>query len=58
MPVHEIPEVITKYRCRCGARRRSKIPRRCRKCLARAYWYRRKAWRTRKSPNRYRTGKK
>lgn len=49
---------ITKYRCRCGACRSGESARRCRKCSARAFWYRRKVWRTRKSPARYRTGKK
>jgi hypothetical protein len=31
---------------------------RCRKCSRRAYWYRRKAWRTRKSPIRILNGRK
>jgi hypothetical protein len=53
-----IPHVITRYRCRCGAHRGSESAKRCRKCSARAYWYRSKAWRTRKSPARYRIGKK
>lgn len=44
-------------KCRCAARRSESVGR-CRKCSARAYWYRRKAWRTRKSPIRYRIGKK
>jgi hypothetical protein len=30
----------------------------CRKCAARGRWNRRKGWRTRKSPDRRRTGRK
>ena len=30
----------------------------CRKCLARAKWYRRKAWRSSKRPNRRNYGRK
>ncbi len=52
-----IPLAITEYRCPCGARR-DKSATRCRKCSARARWYRRRAWRSSKSPVRYRTGKK
>jgi hypothetical protein len=58
MGMREIPHVITKHRCRCGALRRAESARRCSKCSERAYWHRRKAWRTRKSPDRYRIGKK
>jgi hypothetical protein len=31
---------------------------RCRKCRARGRWYRRRAWRTRKNPNRRHHGRK
>ena len=30
----------------------------CRKCIARAHWLKRKAWRSRKSPNRPFNGRK
>lgn len=30
----------------------------CRKCIARAKWYRRKAWRSSKNPNRRKFGRK
>jgi hypothetical protein len=30
----------------------------CRKCAARGRWHKRKAWRSRKTLTRYRTGKK
>jgi hypothetical protein len=55
--MREIPLVITEDRCPCGARR-NESARRCRKCSARGRWYRRKAWRSRRTPARYRPGKK
>jgi hypothetical protein len=55
--MREIPLAITEYRCPCGARR-NESSRRCRKCSARARWYRRRAWRGRKIPVRYLNGKK
>jgi len=55
--MRKIPRIITRNRCACGARR-DKPARRCRKCLARARWYRRKEWRGRKTPGCYLNGKK
>jgi hypothetical protein len=55
--MHDIPDEITGLRCPCGARR-SESARRCHKCAARGRWYKRKAWRSRKTTIRYRTGKK
>jgi len=52
-----MPRAITEYRCSCGAKH-GKSARRCRKCSARARWYRRKAWRSAKISDHYRTGKK
>ena len=43
--------------CECGALTNASNPR-CRKCRARAGWYRRKAWRTPRSSNRTLTGRK
>jgi hypothetical protein len=40
---------IRDLRCPCGAPRNASS-KRCGKCLARARWYRRKAWRTRPVP--------
>jgi hypothetical protein len=57
MQMRKIPSAITENRCACGARR-NESSRRCLKCAARGRWYRRKAWSGRKSPDRYRTGKK
>ena len=53
----KIPPAITENRCPCGARR-NKSGKRCRKCSARARWYRHKAWRSSKTPVIYNTGKK
>lgn len=55
--MREIHRAIIKNRCACGARR-FKTSRQCLKCRARGRWYRRKAWRTHKTPYRYRIGKK
>lgn len=55
--MRRIPLAITEHRCPCGARR-SKSSKLCRKCSARARWYRRKAWRNSKTPACYSTGKK
>jgi hypothetical protein len=55
--MRKIPPAITQNQCPCGAQR-NESSRRCRKCSARARWYRRKAWRTRKTPVSYSTGKK
>jgi hypothetical protein len=55
--MRKTPGAITGYSCTCGARR-NESSKRCRKCSARARWYRRKAWRSRKSPGRYLNGKK
>jgi hypothetical protein len=52
-----IPPAITSDRCPCGAKR-NPSSKRCRKCSARGRWYRRKAWRGRKTPFDYLTGKK
>lgn len=46
--------IITGRHCTC----RSETGKRCGKCRARGLWYRRKSWRTRKDPDRRRTGKK
>lgn len=55
--MRKTPLVITEHRCPCGARR-NKSNRLCRKCSARARWYRRRAWRSSKTSVRYRTAKK
>ena len=55
--MHKTPLMITEHRCACGARRNTSS-KRCRKCSARGCWYRRKAWRSRKTPGRYLNGKK
>jgi len=55
--MRDIPDEFTECRCPCGAQR-NESGKRCRKCSARSRWYRRKAWRSRKNPVRYRTGKK
>lgn len=55
--MREISLLITGPRCPCGAQR-GESARRCRKCAARGRWHKRKAWRSRKTPVRYRTGKK
>jgi hypothetical protein len=55
--MRKIPVVLTEYRCPCGARR-NESSKRCRKCSARARWYRRKAWRGHKNASPPRTGKK
>lgn len=47
-------DIIAGRHCTC----REETGRRCGKCRARGLWCRRKAWRTRKSPARYRIGKK
>lgn len=44
-------------RCPCGARRDA-TSKRCGKCRARASWYRRRAWRTNRNPNRQTDRKK
>jgi hypothetical protein len=46
-----MPAVTIQYRCPCGAQR-SESDNRCRKCAARGRWFRRKAWRSRKSLDR------
>lgn len=48
---------ITGLRCPCGAQR-NRSARRCRKCSARGRWHRRREWRSRKIPARYRNGRK
>jgi hypothetical protein len=55
--MRDMPTEITELRCPCGAQR-SESTRRCRKCAARGRWYKRRAWRSRKTPVRYRIGKK
>jgi hypothetical protein len=55
--MRKIPLAISENRCACGARR-NESARRCRKCSARGRWYRRKAWRSRKTSDRYLNGKK
>jgi hypothetical protein len=55
--MREIPPAILEHRCSCGAQC-NESSKRCRKCSARARWYRHKAWRSRKALVRYRTGKK
>jgi hypothetical protein len=55
--MRNIPPAITEHRCPCGARR-GESAKPCRKCSARSRWYRRKAWRSSKTPDSYRTGKK
>jgi hypothetical protein len=48
---------IRELPCTCGASRNTGSTR-CGKCLARARWYRRKAWRSYPDPAIKRTGKK
>lgn len=55
--MRKVSPAITGNRCPCGARR-AESAKRCRKCSARGRWYRRKAWRNRKTQVSYRTGKK
>jgi len=55
--MQEIPLEIIKHRCACGAQR-NESNKRCRKCSARSRWYRRKAWRSSKTPASYLNGKK
>jgi ribosomal protein L40E len=55
--MREIPAEISKDQCACGARR-PESGKQCRKCSARSRWYRRKAWRSSKTPADYLNGKK
>ncbi len=55
--MRKIPLEIIEHRCTCGAQR-NESSKRCRKCSARARWYRRRAWRGRKTQVQYLTGKK